>query len=126
MPLKKDEHVVLDGGVLGFRKNLMLTNKRLVFQKGKGWFKLTWKDEEEILLNEIVEVYAHVDSFSSMSVMKLKLRNGKTRDIQFKLKDSEMAGASLGDPNLSIPMKVKSITDRWVNAINRQLKMREE
>lgn len=122
MDLESDEYIVLDDGTLGFRAILTLTNKRLIIQQGKGLFKVTWGKEKEILLKEIEEAYAHLESFTSMSVMKLRLRNGRTEDIRFKLRDSEMIGASLGDPSVGIPMKVKSITDRWVNAINNQIK----
>jgi len=118
MELEKDEHVILDDGTLGFRKKLTLTNQRLIVQKGKGFFKVSWKKEEEIPLEEIEEVYAHVDSFPPMSVMKLTLKNGRTKDIRFKLPDSGMVWASLGDSGNVIPMNVKSITDRWVHAIN--------
>lgn len=118
MELGKDERIILDDGTLGFRKRLTLTNKRLIILKGKGFFKVTWKKEEEISIEEIEEAYAHVDSFTSMSVMKLRLKNGRTKDIRFKLSDSQMVGGMLGDPNTALPMKVKSITDRWVNVIN--------
>jgi len=48
MELEKDEHVILDDGTLGFRKKLTLTNQRLIVQKGKGFFKVSWKKEEEM------------------------------------------------------------------------------
>jgi len=123
MELDKDENIILDDGNLGFRKKLTLTNNRLIILKGKGLFKVSWKKEEEILIEEIEEAYAHVDSFTSLSVMKLRMKNGKTKDIRFKLSDSQMVGASLGDVGGAIPMKVKSITDRWVNAINKLIKV---
>ena len=120
MDLEQDEHIVLDDGTLGYKKKITLTNKRLIIQKGGGLFKGTCKKEKEIPLVDIEEAYVHVESSTSMSIMKLRLKSGNTEDIQFKLRDSEMAGASLGDPNVTMPMKVKSITDRWVNAINNQ------
>lgn len=53
LELKKDEHIILDGGTLGFRKKLTLANQRLIIQKAKGFFKVSWKKEDEIPLKEI-------------------------------------------------------------------------
>ena len=47
------EEIVLDDGQLGFRKKLTLTNKRLIIQKCKGVFSVSWEQESEIPLEEI-------------------------------------------------------------------------
>ena len=125
MKLVKDEHIILSEYVLGFRKKLTLTNKRLVVQQGRGFLKVTWENKADIPLEELEEACAHVESGTSMSMMKLRLKNGNTKDIRFKLHDSEMIGAS-PSAGEAILAKVKSITDRWVNAINKQISSRKD
>jgi len=120
MELEKDEHIILNDGILGrtwivFWKKLTRTNKRLIVQKGKGFFKVSWKIEEEIPLEEIEEAYHHVHSFTNMSELKLTLKNDRTKDVRFRL----------GDSRTYLSLNVKSITDRWVHAINGALRRKE-
>lgn len=119
MELKGDEHVILnEDGAMGFRRKLTLTDKRLILQKGHGVFKVTWTIEEEIPLVEIMEAYAHVESFTSLPILKLRLKKGGTRNIRLKLSDSQLVG-TMGEDS-AMMMKIRSLTDRWVNAINHQ------
>lgn len=116
MKLEKDEHKILSEYTLGFRKKLTLTNKRLIVQQGEGFFRITWKNETEIPLEEIVEACSDGESPTSFNVMKLRLKNGDTREIHFMPKDSEIMKQPTD--STAVQTRVKSITDRWVNEVN--------
>lgn len=123
MELEKDEKIVLDKGALGFRKKLTLTNKRLIVQEGKGLLSVKWKIAEEIPIREISEAYAEVGSFTAMSTLMLKLKNGATKEFHLKLNDSQMLGSFLStDMGTDLPMRMKFVVDRWVTAINHLIK----
>ena len=107
--------MVLSEYSLGFKKKMTLTNKRLIVQQGEGFFRVTWKNEAEIPLEEIEEANAHVESSTSLSTMKLRLKNGNTKDIRFKPPESEMTDRAID--KTAMLTKVKAITERWVNAI---------
>ena len=119
MKLGKDEKIILDDGNLGFRKKLTLTNERLVTQKGKGVFRVTWGIEDDISLSDIEEAYADVESFSAMSTMRLRLKNNKISEFRFKLSDTQALGSAMStDMGTDMAMRVKFLTDRWLQAIN--------
>ena len=120
MELEEDENVILDEGFWGYRKKLVLTNKRLLVQKGKGLFRLTWKIENEIPLGEIEEAYGMMETFTSLSLLILKLKNKEQVHFNFRLTDSQMPSL-MGGAGALIPMEAKAITDKYVTAINHQI-----
>lgn len=121
MVLERGEKIVLDDGALGFGKKLTLTNKRLIVQEGEGFLRVKWK--EEIPIKDISEAYAEVGSFTALSTLMLKLKNGATKEFHLKLSDTQMLGSSLAtDMGTDMAMRVKFIVDRWVTAINHLIK----
>ncbi len=127
MELEEKENIILDEGPLGYRKKLILTNKRLLVHKGKGFFKVTWKIEQEIPLTKIEEATEHMDTFTSMSSLILKLKNKEKMNFRFKLTDSQMVGSMFGgDAGSMMTIKVKAVTDKYVTAINHQINKKTE
>jgi len=124
MELEEDENVLLDGGPLGYRKKLILTNKRLLVHKGKGFFNVTWKIENEIPLSKIEEATEDMDTFTSYSRLVLKMKNKEKMNFGFKLTDSQML-SSFGDTS-TMNLKIKAITDKYVTAINHQINKKVE
>jgi len=120
MELEKDENVILDDGYWGSNKKLVLTNKRLLVQKRKGNFTSKWEIENEIILDEIEEVYGMIDVFTSLSSLILKLKNKEQLLINFRLIDSQMPELA-GDTGTCIPLKTKEITNRYLIGINNQI-----
>ena len=120
MELEKDEKVILDDGYWGSNKKLVLTNKRLLVQKRKGTVTSKWEIENEILLDEIEEVYGMIDVFTSLSSLILKLKNKEQLLINFRLIDSQMPSLG-GDTGTFLPMKTKEITDKYLTGINHQI-----
>ena len=120
MELEEDENVILDDGFWGSKKKLVLTNKRLLVQNGNGIFRLRWKTENEIPLNEIEEAYGMMDTFTSLSSLILKLKNNEKLHFIFRLIGSQMLSL-VGDAGTLIPMKTRAITDKYVTAINHQI-----
>lgn len=122
--LRYGEKIILKLGedeYIGWRKNLILTNKRLIFLKKD-------KIDSEIPIDEIAEVFPHL-VWVRISTMKGLLRNGREPSMKIILKNGRevsiiffcrgikaLKGALLGRSYL-IP-KQKSIINRWVNAIN--------
>jgi hypothetical protein len=126
MELEEDEDVILDDGIFGFRKKLVLTNKRIIVQKAKGLFSISWKTENEIPLSEIEEATEWMDPLSSLSSMILKFKNKEKIYFNFKLTDSEIAVSMLGETGSTLSIKSKAITDKYVTAINHQLNKKAE
>jgi hypothetical protein len=123
MQLVPGENIVLDDGPLGFRKKLTLTNKRLIIQKGKGLFNVTWEIESTIKLDDIEEAYVEPGgAFMVLSKAMLKLKNShEPLELGLKLSDTQMLGTSLaGDELTDMSVRMKTVNDRWVNAINNQ------
>ena len=123
MELEKDEKIILDDGPAGYRTKLTLTNKRLITQHKKGLFKTSWIQESEVFLDDIKEAYVKPGGvFDTMSTAMLKMKNGE--DIQFtlNLSGSQTIGSSFaGDMLTDMNLRVKTLNDRWVNAINNQI-----
>jgi len=120
MELEKDENVILDDGFWESNKKLVLTTKRLLVQKRKGTIISKWKNENEILLEEIEEAYGMIDVFTSFSSLILKLKNKEQLLFNFRLIDSQMSRLG-GDTGTFIPLKTKKITDKYLTAINHQI-----
>src|SRR4030067_3532635 len=117
------EQIVLDNGSLGFRKKLTLTNKRLIIQTGRGFFSVTWEQEDEIPLQEIEEAYVEPGgAFITLSRAMLKMKNRGDIELGLKLSDSQMLGTTLATDELTdMTLRMKTVNDRWVTAINNQL-----
>lgn len=121
MKLEKGENLILDDGFWGSNKMLVLTNTRLVVQKRKGTIKSKWEIENEILLEEIEEAYGMIDVFTSLSSLVLKLKNNDQLLFNFRLVDSQMPGLGEDSKNF-ISTKTKEITDKYLKAINQQIR----
>ncbi len=122
MGLEPGERILIESGNLGYHKRVILTDKRLIFEEGKGFFKVTWVKESEIFIDEIEETYIEMDSFTALETLKIKKKNGEFIDLQFKLSDSQMLGAGIeSDALAGMSIRQHSINERWINAINRQL-----
>ena len=123
MKLSEGERVVLDDGSVGFRRKLTLTNKRLIFQKKKGFISTSWVQDDEIPLDKIEEAYVEIVSkFSGKSAAMLRMKNGESIELGLKLTDSEVFGADFGGEGLAgMNLRLKMKNDRWVNEINNQL-----
>jgi len=110
MRLKKNEHVVLEleNGWNVDGKKAILTNKRILFTK---------KDKivSEINLNHIAEVIPDI-SFLGVTSMKIRIFGGREVATTFRCGDLK---AVLGSSYI-LP-KQKTITQRWVNTINKLL-----
>lgn len=123
MKLSEGERILLDDGSVGFRRKITLTNKRLIFQKKKGFISTSWVQDDEIPLDKIEEAYVEIVSkFSGKSAAMLRMKNGESIELGLKLTDSEVFGADFGGEGLAgMNLRLKMTNDRWVNAINNQL-----
>jgi hypothetical protein len=121
--LDEDEKIILDDGPVGYRRKLTLTNKRLIFLKKKGVLTTSWVQEDEIPLEEIEEAYVEPGgAFFSLSTAWLKMKNQEPIELGLKLSDSQMLGTTLAsDQTTDMTLRIKTVNDRWVNAINNQL-----
>ena len=121
--LEEDEKIILDDALIGFRRKLVLTNKRLLVQKGTGMFNLTWVFENnyQILLSDIEEATVEMDTFTSISILVLKLKNQNKIIIRIGLSDSQLVSSMLGGLQSIGPIKLKTIVDKYVNAINHRI-----
>ena len=62
-----------------------------------------------------------IDGFTGNSRMILKLRNGEKKEIRF----DPGAAATLLGPATRMQLVLSTITDRWVNTINRTIDKKE-
>ena len=128
MELLEGEKVVLNNGYVGYRQKLTLTNKRLIYTKKKGVFKATWNMIEEIPLEQIEEAYTHTSGgFSQKSYAKLRMKDGKIRELNVEPGTGDalvMLGAA--DMGTELTIRTKTVCDKWVNAINQQLRLKGE
>jgi hypothetical protein len=100
--------------LLGIHNRVSLTSKRLVFEEGSGYLLVFWKQYHQLLIEDIEEAFVDRDCFI-MDCIKIKLRNGASMRVQFKLADGE---ALCADPELD---QYCSIAERWAHAINEQV-----
>lgn len=132
MELLEGEEVVLDDGNVGYRLKLTLTNKRLIFSKKEGLFKTTWKVTDEIPLEQIEEAYTDTRKaglgLSQLSSTMLKMKNGNVRELTFKLGDADTLGMLIGGSDIVVDgaVRTKTVSDRWVSAINQLLRLKAE
>ena len=113
MELQDDEIILLDDCSLGLREKMVLTNKRIIVQKGKGIFCVTWKNENEIPLGEIEECYSDVN-FVDGCALRIRLKNNKEVSFVFQGKIDSM----LTDGFNTYTQMQKGKSDRWIIAIN--------
>jgi len=126
--LFEGEQVVLDNGYVGYKQKLTLTNKRLIYIKGKGLFKTTWDIGEEIPLEQIEEAYTQTEGrLTQMSLAMLKMKNGELRKLNVNLGGGAALGTLLShDMPTDTAIRTKTLSDEWVNAINQQLRLKVE
>jgi hypothetical protein len=128
MELSKDEDIVLDDGYVGYRQKLTLTNKRLIYSKKEGMFKTTWNVMEEIRLEQIEEAYTHTKGgLTQLSVAMLRMKDGGTRELNVHFGGGDALGSLLAaDTATDMAVRTKTLCDKWVNAINQQLRLNVE
>jgi hypothetical protein len=128
MKLLEGEKVVLDDGYVGYRQKLTLTNKRLVYSKKEGFFTTTWNMTEEIPLEQIEEAYTHTTgSLTQVSSAMLRMKNGETRELKVGPGGGDALGTLLApDMTTDAAIRTKTLCDKWVNAINQQLRLKFE
>jgi len=123
--LLEGEKVVLDDGYVGYKQKLTLTNKPLVYVRGEGIFRTTWKLDEEIPLEQIEEAYTHTrGSLTQMSVAMLKMKDGKTRELKISGGSGDLGSLFAADMATDMAVRTKTLCDKWVNAINQQLRLK--
>ena len=86
MHLEPKEKIVVENGVLGSRSRLTLTNKRLIFEEGSGYFLSSWKQFHTVPLDAIEEAFVDRDGFI-LDTIKLKMKDGPIMKIKFQIKD---------------------------------------
>ena len=126
MILQSDEKIVLDDGTVMNGKKMTLTNKRLIFSKKAGWFSADWVSVDEIPLDDIEEAYTHsggilVQSSSAM----LKMKDGTVREFNVAFGGADALGNMLSfDMASDMAIRTKALSDKVVNAINQQLRVK--
>ena len=116
MELEKDEDLILDDGLWGSNKKLVLTTKRLLVQKRKGTVISKWEVEYEIRLEEIEEASGMIDVFTSLSSLILKLKNKEHLFVNFSLIDPQLCRLER-DPESDLAVKTKEITNKYLAII---------
>jgi hypothetical protein len=62
-----------------------------------------------------------------MSSAKLKMKDGKTRELNINLGGGDALGTLLApDMPTDTAIRTKTLCDKWVNAINQQLRLKVE
>jgi hypothetical protein len=126
--LLEGEEVVLEDGYVGYKQKLTLTNKRLLYIKGEGLFRTTWKLNEEIPLEQIEEAYTQtIGSLTQMSEAMLRMKDGKNRELNVHFGGGDALGM-LTAPDMATEgaIRTKTLCDKWVSAINQQLRLKVE
>jgi len=125
--LLEGEKVVLDDGYVGYKRKLTLTNKRLVYVRGEGLFSTTWKLDEEIPLEKIEEAYTQtIGGLTQMSKAILKMKGGETRELKVSGGSGDLGSLFATDMATDMAVRTKTLSDKWVNAINQQLRLKTE
>jgi len=126
--LHSGENMVLDDGYVGYRQKLALTNERLIYSKKEGWFNAAWVKVSEILLEDIEEAYVDTTGgLSQMSSVKLRMKDGSVRDLNVSFGGGDAVGNFLSfDMATDLAVRTKTVSDKWVNAINQQLRLKGE
>jgi len=124
--LLEGEKIVLDDGYVGYKQKLTLTNKRLVYVRGEGFLSTKWKLDEEIPLEQIEEAYTQTQgTLTQMSKAVLKMKNGQTRELRINIGGGDTLGILFSpDMPTDSAIRTKTLCDKWVNAINQQLRLK--
>ena len=116
--LQKDEIVIIDKTSIALRDKILLTNKRLIIFKPKGFLSSTFVKRYELPLSEIIEAHTDFIRRSQANLMMiLTLKNGEQQEILF---DPGTRIEILGTTG-EIASRMNAITEKWVNAINRAI-----
>ena len=128
LKLLEGEKVVLDDGYVGYRQKLTLTNKRLVYKKKEGVFKTKWIMIKDIPLDQIEEAYTHTTGgFSQSSSAMLKMKDEKILELKVEMGSGDALGMlTSSDMGTDMAVRTKTLCDKWVNAINQQLRIKGE
>jgi hypothetical protein len=123
-----DEKIVLDDGYVGYKQKLTLTNKRLIYSKKAGWFKADWVRVDEILLDDIEEAYTHTSGgLAQSSSAMLKMKNGTVRELNVHTGSVDALGMLVAaDTATDMAVRTKTLCDKWVSAVNQQLRLKTE
>ena len=117
MQLAANERQILeDKGYFEGTRKILLTNKRLIFFKKKGFFGDFNLLEREIALTDISECTLEKSSLEGNKI-KIRLKNGKSHFLIFPAKLSALAFGSVYD----FDQTKSSITDKWLLAVNQQI-----
>ncbi len=117
MQLAANERKILeDKGYFEGTRKILLTNKRLIFFKKKGFFGDFSLLDCEIPLTNIVECTLEKSTLEGNKI-KIKLKNGENHFLIFPAKLSALAFGSIYDSGQT----KSSITDKWLLAINQQI-----
>lgn len=121
--LNEEETIVLEDSHFGASRKITLTNKRLVIQKKKGVFNAYWLVEHEFPFDTIEEAYTDTGGISGMSTLWVKFKDDKIIQLPIGLGGAESLGA-FGAEDMVTDMAVKQnlVNNKWVNAINNQLR----
>ena len=104
MKLEQDEQVILHNKFPKSKRDLVLTNWRLIFQE-KG------KVITEILLSQIEKVHGAKEVLTSCSSLILDLKDNEQIQVTFEI----LSGGHV------IPEESKKITDSFLTEINKQI-----
>ena len=114
MRLLEGENIILEG------RNLTLTNKRLVTLKRKGLFNPYVMVVKEMFLDE-----AHNESggFGGLPTLIVKLKNGECIEVRVAMSSGDALSTMFaGDYITDTTARQNAVNERWVNAINNQLR----
>ena len=103
------------------RGRIILTSKRLVIFQKKGLINQSYKKVTEIPLEEIAECYAEIRAITGC-YMKFRLNDGDWGIVSFPSTGANLLLGGIYGHDKS----QKSVTDRWVNAINMAKKDKEK
>jgi rRNA maturation endonuclease Nob1 len=95
----------------------------LSFSKKERAFTAYWLVEQELPFEVIEEAFTESGGMSGIGSLWLKLKDGKVISLSIGVGGAEQFG-SLGASDMVTDMAVKqnAVNNRWVNAINNQLR----
>jgi hypothetical protein len=105
---------VMEHGLLSAHNRISLTNKRLVFEEGRGSILTFWKPYHQLLLSDIDEII--VEESFIMDTIKIKLKKGPIMRVQFKLAATKMPYTDTEEDSFC-----GSVAQRWAHIVNVQL-----
>ena len=107
-------------------KRVILTNKRLITQKKKGFFSSELIIETEYPLSDIEEAYNKGGGFFGPPTLNLKLKNGESFEFPVAISGGDSLNSLLSaDYITDSTARQNAVNDRWASAINNQLRKME-